>query len=128
MTWTLHSRSYKYNRDKTLYVHACMIIYININLCDEIYMHVPVAEKGDRQKEERGSSLSIEDEDVRVDAMVEGRLGNHEHAGVDHLYADGYAIRLLACSVVHASSRHLRIRALGFFGAWLLASYSVLDL
>jgi len=56
MTWTLHSRSYKYNRDKTLYVHACMIIYININinLCDEIYMHVPVAEKGDRQKEERG--------------------------------------------------------------------------
>ena len=107
MTWTLHSRSYKYNRDKTLYVHACMIIYININLCDEIYMHVPVAEKGDRQKEERGSSLSIEDEDVRVDAMVEGRLGNHEHAGVDHpcmLMATPYAFLPAASSMPAAGT------------------------
>jgi hypothetical protein len=41
-----------------------------------------------------------------VDAMVEGRLGNYEHAGVDHLYGDGNRIRLVACtSVVHASTQ-----------------------
>ena len=84
-----------------------MMIYMFI--CRSVCNILPVmAEKGERQEEEGASSLAIEHEDEGVDAMVEGRLGYHEHAGVHELYRDGNSIGLLA-AVVH-SGRKISVR------------------
>jgi len=58
-------------------------------------------DNGDRQQEERGGGHSVEDEDEGVDAMVEGCLGDDEHAGVDKLYDDGDQVRLLRLHPQH---------------------------
>lgn len=75
-----------------------------------------MAEEGERQEEEGASSLAIEHEDGGVDAMVEGRLGYHEHAGVDELYGDGNSIGLLAAVVVHGGRQISARECIGFWG------------
>jgi hypothetical protein len=69
--------------------------------------------ESDRQQEERASCLAVEDEDVGVHPLVEGRLGYHEHAGVDQLYGDGHAVRLHAClhlqQVTQCAGEELRV-------------------
>ena len=50
---------------------------------------------GDRQEEQQRGGHSVEDVNVGVDAMVEGRLGEDEHAGVDELDDDGDRVSLL---------------------------------
>lgn len=44
-----------------------------------------MVKKGKRQQEDRASCLTVEDEDVGVHALVEGCLGDDEHASVDQL-------------------------------------------
>jgi hypothetical protein len=56
---------------------------------------VPFEEKSNGQHEDRRGGLAVEDEDEGVDAMVEGRLGDDEHARVDELCDEGDQVRLL---------------------------------
>jgi len=56
---------------------------------------LPLEGNGNRQEEQRRGGHSVEDEDVGVDAMVEGRLGEDEHACVDEQDDDGDQVSLL---------------------------------
>jgi hypothetical protein len=56
---------------------------------------VPFEEKSNGQHEDRRGGLAVEDEDEGVDAMVEGRLGDDEHARVDELCDEDDQVRLL---------------------------------
>ena len=75
-----------------------------------------MAEKGERQEEEGASSLAIEHEDEGVEAMVEGRLGYHEHASVDELHGD---VRNVEYLLLAAMSELSTMRCDRVFGLWL---------
>ena len=61
---------------------------------------LPFEGNRNRDQEERRGDHSVEDEDEGVHPMVEGCLGDDEHAGVDKLYDDGDHVRLL-CVHLH---------------------------
>ena len=103
-----HKKSFKSKSEDIEHQHFLRIkqtkfsLHWDLRPGDNVSNWLPITKNRNRQQQDCCNCLAVEGEDEGVKPLVEGRLEDDEHAGVDELYDNCYYVRLLGVHLIDA--------------------------